>query len=184
MTHDRRHDVRGDSTDGEHTIRDGAAGEASVFEPSGKRPTTGEPEPRRPLVLVVDDDLHDREIYGTILWYNGFDVLYAPDGEQGLALMREVRPDLVLLDLMLPKLDGFEFIGRLKDDPETADVPVIVISGRSEHEWGNRLATGGFLRYIEKPVSPLVVLHAVEGATGRPPLAGEGPPTPEANAAD
>jgi CheY-like chemotaxis protein len=69
---------------------------------------------RRGLVLVVEDNPNDWEIYGKILWYNGFDVLYAQDGATACELLERYRPDLVLLDLMLPDMDGFELCRRLK----------------------------------------------------------------------
>lgn len=129
---------------------------------------------RRQLVLVVEDDAHDREIYGQVLWYNGFDVLFARDGVEAVAMARAHQPDLVLLDLMIPRLDGLRVCRLLKEDPETAGIPVMVLSGRRRNEMEAAARAAGCCRYLEKPVSPVVALHEVEEQIGRAPL-----PTPE-----
>jgi DNA-binding response OmpR family regulator len=133
-----------------------------------------QPEARRPLVLVVEDDPHDWEIYGKILWYNGYDVFYAPDAEEGYLLALEHRPDLVLLDLMLPKGDGFELCRRLRRDSSLKDVPIVVLSGRPFGEFGQTALDLGCRAYLEKPIGPVDVLHRVEHIIGRPPPAGVG----------
>ena len=124
---------------------------------------------KRQLVLVVEDDPHDREIYGRMLWYNGFDVVFAEDGVEGLAKSRAHHPDLALLDLMIPRLSGLEFCRRLKQDQETAGIPVVVLSGRPEAEMGRPARAAGCCRYLEKPISPVRVLHEIEERIGRPP---------------
>lgn len=130
----------------------------------------------RPLVLVVEDDRHDWEIYGKILWYNGFDVLCAADGVTGLRLARERRPDLVLLDLALPEMDGLELCRRLKQPASTPAVPVVVLSARSRARFGEEARGAGCDRYLEKPQSPLQVLHEVEKVIGPAPPGAAGPP--------
>jgi DNA-binding response OmpR family regulator len=132
-----------------------------------------EPERRRPLVLVVEDEAHDWEIYGKMLWYNGFEVLHAPDGKTGLLLAERRLPDLVLLDLGLPDLSGLELCTMLKRRRRTRDIPVMVLSARSESEAGEAARSAGCIRYLEKPVGPVDVLHMVEEVVGRPPPAGE-----------
>jgi len=145
-------------------------GEESGIEPA---PADGR-EWRRPLVLVVEDDPHDWEIYGKILWYNGFDVFYAADAEAGYRLAREHRPDLILLDLMLPKVDGLSLCRQLKDDPSLCDVPIIVLSGRPFSEFGQTALDLGCRAYLEKPIGPVEVLHRVEELIGRAPPSGVG----------
>ena len=137
------------------------------------------PEGRgRQVVLVVEDDPHDWEIYGKLLWYNGFDVLCAANGVEGLKLAQEYQPDLILLDLGLPGMSGLELCRELKKGPPVSDVPVIVLSAQPEAEYGEEARRRGCARYLEKPQSPVDVLHAVEDEIGpAPPAAGGEPPT-------
>lgn len=149
---------------------------------AGGGPSSGRDSDRQ-LVLVVEDEPHDWEIYGKMLWYNGFDVLYAREGAEGLALAREYRPDLVLLDLGLPEMDGLELCKRLKEDPATSGVPVLILTARPEGKYGEKARLAGCDRYLEKPKTPLEVLNEVEsvigpappGAGGRPPEVGRPP---------
>jgi DNA-binding response OmpR family regulator len=128
----------------------------------------------RPLVLLVEDDPEDREMYGKTLWYNGFDVLEGGDGEAAVALARKHAPDLVLVDLLLPKLNGIEVCRELKSDAATKDIPVIALTARSEGEFGLLARDAGCVDFLEKPIGPLSVLKAVESVVGRAPPAGEG----------
>jgi CheY-like chemotaxis protein len=140
---------------------------------AARPPATGGPR-QRPLILAVEDEPEHWEIYGKMLWYNGFDVVRAVDGEEGLELAHAARPDLIMLDIMLPKLDGLELCGRLKGDPETAEIPVVILSGRSRSELGARASDLDCASYLEKPIGPLDVLHEVERLVGRAPPAGDG----------
>jgi CheY-like chemotaxis protein len=132
----------------------------------------------RKLVLVIDDNDAERQLYGGLLWYNGFDVAYAESGEDGLQQARKRTPDLVLLDIMLPGIDGVQVCDILKHESETVDVPVVALSGRSERELGYAARTAGCANYLEKPISPLDVLYEIERLIGRAP-----PPDPTENAA-
>lgn len=134
-----------------------------------------DPARKRQLVVVAEDERHDWEIYGKLLWYNGFDVLHAEDGEEALQLIRTHLPDLVILDLMLPKLDGLEICRRVKAESATEEIPVIALSARSEREYGSRARAVGFTGYLEKPIGPLAVLRTVEDLIGRAPPAGLDP---------
>jgi two-component system, cell cycle response regulator DivK len=130
----------------------------------------------RQLVLLVDDDPHDREIYGSILCYNGFDVICADNGESGIRLARRVVPDVVLLDIGLPDLHGLDLCSSLRNDPDTAAIPVIALSAYAETRMGEQARLAGCTRYIEKPASPVAVLHEIENLVGKPPLPGDGRP--------
>jgi len=130
----------------------------------------------RPLVLIVEDNPHDWEIYGNVLYYNGYDVMYAGDGELGYRLAQEHDPDLILLDLLMPKLDGLTLCTRLRDEPSRAHIPVVVLSGCPKREYGPRAEAAGCARYLEKPTKPVQVLHEVEELIGRPPAPGVGRP--------
>lgn len=130
----------------------------------------------RPLLLVVEDRADDREIYGRILGYNGFDVVFAEDGIKGLRLAKDIIPDVILLDVGLPGMSGLDLCSRLKLHPESADIPVIALTAFPESELGPDARRLGCAAYIEKPASPVDVLHKIEELTGRPPAAGVGRP--------
>jgi CheY-like chemotaxis protein len=130
----------------------------------------------RPLVLAVEDNPHDWEIYGKILWYNGFDVVHAGDGEEGLVLARHLLPDVVLLDLMIPKIDGMDLCRMLKLESQTASIPIVVLSSRERRRWEPETQAVGCMAYLEKPIGPVHVLHVIEEITGRAPPAGQGRP--------
>lgn len=150
-------------------------------EPGERAAPAPSPESRdRQVVLVVEDDPNDWEIYGKILWYNGFDVLCAANGVEGLRVAQEYRPDLILLDLGLPEMSGMELCRQLKQGPDTSDIPLIILTAQPESQYGVRAREEGCHRYLEKPQSPLDVLHAVEDVIGpAPPDAGGEPPTME-----
>ena len=77
-------------------------------------------------ILLVEDDEFLAELYATKLNLEGFEVSLAVDGEKGLKLAKEVEPDLVLLDIILPKMDGFEVLKGIKADPKIKNIPVIL----------------------------------------------------------
>jgi two-component system, cell cycle response regulator DivK len=117
-------------------------------------------------ILLVEDDVNDRNMYGNILWYNGYNVILAEDGEAGLRLAHEKKPDLIILDLHLPLMHGLEMNSRLKQDEDTKDIPVIALTGRQLRDLGGNAAVLGYARFLEKPVSPLQVLREVESLIG------------------
>ena len=117
-------------------------------------------------ILLVEDDVNDRNMYGNILWYNGYNVILAEDGEAGLRLAHEKKPDLIILDLRLPLMHGLEMNSRLKQDEDTKDIPVIALTGRQLRDLGGNAAVLGYARFLEKPVSPLQVLREVESLIG------------------
>lgn len=134
----------------------------------------GTPGARRPVILVVDDDEHDREIYGQVLCYNGFDVIFAATGASALRAVTRVSVDLVLLDIGLPDVQGVKVLGELRR--QGSDVPVIVLSGFTRDRMGWAVRLYGCVEYIEKPASPVRVLHSVERVVGRAPAPGVGRP--------
>src|SRR5687768_13799778 len=102
-----------------------------------------------------------------MLWYNGFDVVFAEDGETGFRLAREQRPDLILLDLQLPLLHGSEVASQLQQGDETKDIPIVALTARRLSEFGGNATVLGYSKFLEKPVSPLEVLRVVEQLIGR-----------------
>jgi CheY-like chemotaxis protein len=148
------------------TDRSGHAGRPGPM--AGPHPNARRP---RPLILLAEDDPVDLRLYSMVLWYNGFDVVTAADGESAVALALEHRPDLVLVDLLLPKLTGIGVCKQLR--AQEMDVPLIALTARSERDFGDAARQAGCVGYLEKPIGPLDVLHYVEDVVGRPPPPGE-----------
>ncbi|MDD4531132.1 MAG: response regulator [Candidatus Pacebacteria bacterium] len=99
-------------------------------------------------ILLIEDDKFLRELMNKKLVVMGYDVVAAADGESGLTMIKETKPDVVLLDLILPGMNGFDVLEKAKADPETASVPVIILSnlGQSEDiEKGLKLGAKDFL---------------------------------------
>ncbi len=110
-------------------------------------------------VLVIDDDPHMRELLTRFLGRNGMAVTVAPDGEAGLAAARESRPSAILLDVMMPRMDGWAVLSALKSDPALADIPVIMISMMRDKGLAYSL---GAAEYLTKPVYWQRLKEAVE----------------------
>ncbi len=112
----------------------------------------GENETKRGgKVLVIDDDLTITDLIKTVLGRDGYQVYVANSGHQGIALARQVGPNLILMDIMMPDLDGYEATKQLKADPRLHAVPVIFLTGRSPSEDGGRAFATGGLAYMRKP---------------------------------
>jgi len=99
-------------------------------------------------ILLVEDDKFLRELMTRKLTNEGFDLQEAIDGEEGLKKLETFKPDIILLDLILPGLDGFEVLERIKDNPQTSSVPVLILSNlgqRDEIEKGLKLGAIDFM---------------------------------------
>jgi signal transduction histidine kinase/CheY-like chemotaxis protein len=118
------------------------------------------PGPRGIEVLVIEDDPSAVRLLRTYLEADGYTVRVASDGEQGLAEARSARPSAIILDVLLPGLDGWEVLRRLKADPEVRDIPVIVVTVVDERELGLAL---GAVDYYLKPVDRVALLSRLAG---------------------
>ncbi len=107
----------------------------------------------------MDDDDHIRELLKQELNGVGYQVWEARDGREALAQIRQERPALVILDVMMPEMNGFDVAAVLKNDPQTMDLPIIILSILKDEERGYRL---GVDRYLTKPVETGVLLEEVE----------------------
>lgn len=99
-------------------------------------------------ILIIEDDEFFRELISNNLSSGGFGIFQAPDGQKGIEKAKESKPDLVLLDLLLPKIDGFEVLASLKGDPETSSIPIIILSNldsKEDIEKGLKLGATDFL---------------------------------------
>jgi adenylate cyclase len=119
----------------------------------------------RKLILLVEDNDADRDIYGGLLWYNGYDVIHAATGEEAVAKALDARPDLVLLDIRLAgELSGLDVARHLR--AEGLDVPIIVLSAVPRDELGTATAEVGIRTYLEKPIDPFSVVRVVMKGVG------------------
>ena len=125
-----------------------------------------------PTILLVEDNPDNQEIYRTILAYYGYSVLQAWDGERAVRMARENGPDLILMDLTMPGMDGLEATRRLKADPATAAIPVVALTACTQSEDIADAEAAGCAAYLTKPVEP----HRVAAEVGRI-LAGGGAPS-------
>ena len=116
--------------------------------------------PDRGTILVVDDVPANIELLVALLKAE-FEIEVAAGGAEALELVEAVRPDLILLDVMMPTMDGFEVCTRLKARVGTADIPVILITARSDIEWEVRGLESGASDYVTKPMNPLILLARV-----------------------
>ena len=120
-------------------------------------------------VLVVDDDDVIRQLITVNLELEGFDVATATDGQDCLDKVKDVQPDVITLDIMMPRLDGWEAASRLRADPETADIKVVLLSARAQEadlERGSRI---GVDAYLTKPFDPDELIEVVRRLAGLPP---------------
>jgi two-component system, OmpR family, alkaline phosphatase synthesis response regulator PhoP len=112
-------------------------------------------------VLVVDDEASIRLICHVNLDASGFEVLEAGDGESALAIARSERPDLILLDVMLPGIDGWEVAEALSKMAETRDIPIVFVTARSAAPDELRSHAVGGVSYIAKPFDPALLTETV-----------------------
>jgi CheY-like chemotaxis protein len=115
-------------------------------------------------ILCVDDDILIREMLGDILRFRGYTVITAPDGEAGLAAVTRERPDLILLDVMMPGIDGFEVCRRLKADPEFKAIPVIILTAMNDPKLNQRAFEAGAALALRKTADTGNVLRTIEAA--------------------
>ncbi len=109
---------------------------------------------RRQSILIVDDDQAQVEVLSHRLQKQGFSTVLAYEGRAGLAKAREHRPDLVLLDLRLPDVDGFTVCEQLVDSPETCDIPIIMVSGSDRPDIVRSSRAAGCEFFVRKPYDP------------------------------
>jgi CheY-like chemotaxis protein len=114
------------------------------------------------VVLLVDDNEDCRIIYGSTLRHAGYSVRTANDGVQCLNIVADEKPDLILLDIGMPRMDGMEALQRLKGDPGTAMIPVLAVSARVGKEQQDAVLSAGFTEVLLKPITPREILSSVQ----------------------
>ena len=116
-------------------------------------------------VLLIDGDHDSRIVYRTILRHYGYTVAEAEDGELGLRLARELRPEVVVTELTVPKLGGLELITALRADPATEHLCVLVLTAISLATERERAETAGCNKFMTKPIEPTALLQEIESVT-------------------
>jgi len=112
-------------------------------------------------ILVVEDTEDNRRILRDLLTSAGFDLIEAADGATGVDMARKHRPDLVLMDLQLPVLDGFEATRRIRADPALRDLPIIAVTSFAMSGDAQRAIDSGCNAYVAKPFSPRALLTKI-----------------------
>ncbi|MCJ7652386.1 MAG: response regulator [Actinobacteria bacterium] len=118
-------------------------------------------------VLVVDDDPSMCKLLRIMLEPKGFEVLEAFSGVRGVVMAKSELPDIVLLDIMLPDIDGFDVCRKLKLDPTTKNIPVVFVTAKAGHEHLDRGMSLGAQGYITKPFRPEVLIEKLYEITGK-----------------
>jgi DNA-binding response OmpR family regulator len=117
-----------------------------------------------PKILIVEDDQDTRQLLKIHLESNGYETAYAADAITAIAVAREERPDLILLDFGLPGGDGVVVMERLKIFPALAHIPVVVVSAREPLVTEDRSLIAGAVAYVQKPIDVDDLLRAIRGA--------------------
>jgi signal transduction histidine kinase/CheY-like chemotaxis protein len=123
-----------------------------------KAPRTAGAEGRAGTVLVIDDERATHDLLERELSAKGYRVLHASGGREGLHVAREARPDAIMLDVVMPELDGWTVLRRLKADSELHDIPVVLVTILGDREMGYALGAAG---YLTKPINPDALLQAL-----------------------
>jgi two-component system, cell cycle response regulator DivK len=118
-------------------------------------------------ILVVEDNERNLKLVRDVLRFAGYEVIEARSGEQGVALASECSPDLVLMDLQLPHMDGTEALRLLRESPLTRHVPVVAVTAFAMQEDRDRAFQAGFDGYLEKPISVRALPEQVRGYLNR-----------------
>jgi two-component system cell cycle response regulator DivK len=117
-------------------------------------------------VLLVEDNEDNRIVYATVLEHYGYRVVEAMDGASGVRMAREMHPDVVLMDISIPVMDGWRATSLLKRDPDTTGIPVIALTAHALPEDRERSASVGCDGYLPKPCEPSRVVAEVKRVLG------------------
>lgn len=117
-------------------------------------------------IMVVDDEPYIARVIKFKLEQEGYTVISANDGQSGLQKIKEEKPDLVLLDVMMPGLSGYEVCQKIKEDAELAGIPVVILTAKGQERDREQGLTMGASDYITKPFSPNRLLELVKSMIG------------------
>jgi two-component system, cell cycle response regulator DivK len=126
-------------------------------------------DPKR--ILLVEDNDDNAFVYLSVLEFSGYVVTRARDGEEALRLVVQAAPDLIIMDISLPKLDGWEVTAAIKQNPLLRSIPVVAVTAHAFESDAKKAFELGFNSYLPKPVEPRRVLAEVEMLIGKPVIA-------------
>lgn len=124
---------------------------------------------KKEKILVVDDDKNVLLLVRVNLELEGYEILEALDGEEALKVVREEEPDLILLDIMMPKIDGWEVLERLTKESKTSRIPVVMLTAKTQESDQIKGWEKGVVDYITKPFNPVSLAEVVREALKRIP---------------
>ena len=119
------------------------------------------------LVLIVDDSPTEQHVFARALEKHGFDTVVASDGEEAIAKANEVQPQVIIMDVVMPGMNGFQATRQLKRNITTSSIPIVIVSTKGQETdrlWGLRQ---GAVEYLVKPVDAGQIVQAVEAALGQ-----------------
>jgi chemosensory pili system protein ChpA (sensor histidine kinase/response regulator) len=143
----------------------------SAAGPAGGSPAATLLKRTVPLVMVVDDSLTVRKITSRMLTREGFEVATAKDGVDGLQQLQDIEPDIILLDIEMPRMDGFEFARNVRADAKTRGIPIIMITSRTAEKHRNHALELGVNEYMGKPYQEEQLLTMIRQFTSQRPAA-------------
>jgi CheY-like chemotaxis protein len=117
-------------------------------------------------ILIADDEPHIRKLVSFTLGNKGYEIIEATDGGEAYDMACAERPDLVLLDVMMPVMTGYDVLAKLKSDPATAEIPVVMLSAKSQQTEVQAGLSGGACEYICKPFTPKDLVQRVAELIG------------------
>jgi two-component system, cell cycle response regulator DivK len=121
------------------------------------------------LILIIEDNDKNLKLVRDVLQVKGYDTIDAGTGEDGVRLARERKPDLILMDIQLPGINGIEALGMLRADPSTAGIPVAAVTASVMPQDRNKITEAGFDAYVGKPINLREFLDAVKRLLGNSP---------------
>jgi CheY-like chemotaxis protein len=104
-------------------------------------------------ILIADDRASSRELIRTLLEHAGYEVFEAADGQEAVEVARAISPDLILLDIQMPRLDGYGSVRQMRLDPQLKHLPIVALTASAMHTDRDRVLSAGFTEYITKPVN-------------------------------
>lgn len=113
------------------------------------------------LILIIEDNEKNRKLERDVLQFNGYEVIESETAEEGIRLAQERHPVLILMDIQLPGMNGIEALARLRNDPETRDVPVIAVTASAMTQDQQKIMDAGFDGYQRKPLDLKEFLEAI-----------------------
>jgi two-component system cell cycle response regulator DivK len=120
------------------------------------------------LILIVEDNEKNLKLLRDVLRFKGYETLEAMTGTEGVRLARERNPDLVLMDIQLPDIDGVTALAQIRADASTRDIPVIAVSASVMPDEQQRIVASGFNAYVTKPISVKSFVETVEKFARKP----------------